>query len=164
MAFLSTTFRWRSTHDVSHSTLQREDGAYLSLALGTGNLISATHIFDAIDVCGNKNQIALNTIMSAQESAIHLDDTCTNSGNNNQVLANNINETCVGVRAAPRPLGNKVNANFIFNAVDTSASGYSASCTPPQSPDTNSVGAGLAMAAISRASSSASHSKVVPLR
>lgn len=101
MAFLSTTFRWRSTHDVSHSALQREDGAYLSLALGTGNLISATHIFDAIDVCGNKNQIALNTIMSAQESAIHLDDTCTNSGNNNQVLANNINETCVGVLSGP---------------------------------------------------------------
>lgn len=164
MAFLSTTFRWRSTHDVSHSALQREDGAYLSLALGTGNLISATHIFDAIDVCGNKNQIALNTIMSAQESAIHLDDTCTNSGNNNQVLANNINETCVGVLSGPATTRQQGQRQLICNAVNTSASGDSASCTPPQSPDTNSVGAGLAMAAISRASSSASHSKVVPLR
>jgi hypothetical protein len=128
------------------------------------NTVSATHIFDAIDGCGNNNKISSNTIMSAQESGIHLDGTCGGSGNNNQVNNNSINEACVGVLAGSTTSGNNVNnSNQYFNVVNTTAAGDTATCTPPQSPDTTSTGGGFAMAHLA-SSVSSSRAKVVPLR
>ncbi len=65
------------------------------------NIVSATHLFDAIDVCGNNNVISSNTINGADESGIHLDGSatpyCTGNGNNNSVTSNTINFSCAGV-------------------------------------------------------------------
>ena len=63
----------------------------------TGNKVSATHIFDAIDLCNNNNTVTGNIINSADEAGIHLDGTCSGTGNNNTVKSNTITESCAGL-------------------------------------------------------------------
>src|SRR5581483_6049765 len=62
----------------------------------TNNKVSATHIFDAIDLCNNTNIVKTNTINSADESGIHMDSTCTGSSTGNTVTGNIIEESCAG--------------------------------------------------------------------
>lgn len=139
-----------------------------------GNTVSATHIFDAIDVCSNNNRVSGNQIFSAQESAIHLDKTCggtgsQKSGNNNDVKDNFINETCVGVLTDSGTNGNNAGDNQFANVVTVNTSTPSSMCTPPYSPDTTSMGAGqaiasMALSSISSASTKANGSALQPKR
>jgi hypothetical protein len=108
-----------------------------------GNIISATHLYDAIDLCSNGNFANFNQIFATDEAAIHLDDTCpgpahssdATSGNNNDVTLNNINEACIGVMSGPTVTGNKVGELF-SNVVNLTLTGETATgpfCAPPQS-------------------------------
>jgi len=69
----------------------------------TGNLIDATHAFDAIDACSNNNNIANNIIQGADQSAIHLDSTCGGTGKGNTVSGNTVNLACAGILEGGTP-------------------------------------------------------------
>lgn len=79
------------------------------------NTVSATHIFDAIDVCGNNNTISSNTINGADESGIHLDSSCSASGNSNSVMNNSINLSCSGILQGSGTSGNTLSGNTYYN-------------------------------------------------
>jgi hypothetical protein len=63
----------------------------------TGNNLSGTQLYDAIDVCSNGNTVKSNLIYGSGESGVHVDDTCGGTGNNNTVEGNTINEACAGI-------------------------------------------------------------------
>jgi len=66
----------------------------------TGNTISATHLFDAIDVCANGATVTNNKINGADESGIHLDDSCFGAETGSTVSGNTIiSEQGAGVAA-----------------------------------------------------------------
>lgn len=93
------------------------------------NTVSTTHIFDAIDVCGNNNSISSNVINSADESGIHLDDTCGSSGSGNSVTNNSINLACAGVLSGLGTSGNTLSGNTYFNVGTQLLSGAACSAT-----------------------------------
>ena len=69
------------------------DGATISK-----NRVSATYLFDAVDVCGAGNaQIDNNTLSGSTESAIHLDSSCGTPSTGNTVSANHVNGACAAV-------------------------------------------------------------------
>jgi hypothetical protein len=63
----------------------------------TGNNLSGTQLYDAIDICSNGNTVKSNLIYGSGESGVHVDDTCGGTGNNNTVEGNTINEACAGI-------------------------------------------------------------------
>jgi parallel beta-helix repeat protein len=63
----------------------------------TGNNLSGTQLYDAIDVCSNGNTVKSNLIYGSGESGVHVDDSCGGTGNNNTVEGNTINEACAGI-------------------------------------------------------------------
>jgi hypothetical protein len=80
------------------------------------NIINATRIFDAIDVCSNSNTVKLNTINGAAESGIHLDDTCTGStGSNNTVKNNTVTLACAGILEGSGATGNSLTGGTYYN-------------------------------------------------
>lgn len=89
----------------------------------TSNKVSATHIFDAIDVCSNSHSITGNTINSADESGIHLDASCTGTSTSNTVTGNTIQESCSGLLLGSGLSGNTISPNTYFNDLATITNG-----------------------------------------
>jgi hypothetical protein len=109
-----------------------------------GNVVSASHLYDGIDLCSNGNFVNSNQIFASDESAIHLDDTCpgsgfdANSGSHNIVTGNTINEACIGVMSGTNASGNIVNNNLsnVVNLAlraETPAAPGTLFCAPPSS-------------------------------
>jgi parallel beta-helix repeat protein len=96
------------------------------------NTVSTTHIFDAIDVCGNNNSVSSNVINSADESGIHLDDTCGSSGNGNSVMNNSVNLACAGILTGTGTSGNTLSGNTYFNVGNQVLAGDT--CSPTFGP------------------------------
>ena len=97
----------------------------------TSNNVSATHLFDGIDLCSNSNTVKQNVIVGSDESAIHLDISCSgmsySTGNNNTVANNVINDSCVGILEDSGTSGNTVGSSVFHSVTNTVAS----SCTMP---------------------------------
>jgi hypothetical protein len=104
------------------------DGTYGNDATVTNNVVTLTHLYDAIDLCSNGNTAMSNTITGADESGIHIDDTCGVAATGNTVSSNTINGTCVGVLSGPAS-GNTIGTNTYYNAVSQVVTG-SDTCTP----------------------------------
>jgi hypothetical protein len=109
---------------VSDATLGAADGATL-----TGNTVSATHLYDGIDLCSNSNMVTTNTINGSDEAAIHVDDTCTGASTGNMVTKNQINSACAGILSGPSA-GNTTTPNTFYNVVTVQSTGTN-TCTPP---------------------------------
>jgi hypothetical protein len=95
------------------------------------NIVGSTHIFDAIDVCGNNNTVSSNTINGADESGIHLDDTCGGTGNGNSVTNNTVNLSCAGVLTGTGTSGNSLTGNTYFNVGNQTLAGDMCTLTAP---------------------------------
>jgi hypothetical protein len=93
----------------------------------TSNNVSATHLFDGIDLCSNSNTVKQNVIVGSDESAIHLDISCSGTGNSNTVANNVINDSCVGILEDSGTSGNTVGSNVFHSVTNTTGS----SCTMP---------------------------------
>jgi hypothetical protein len=108
---------------VSDPTLGPADGGTV-----TGNRISATHIFDGIELCGSSNTVQSNMINGSDESAIHIDSSC-GPVTNNVVSGNTINEACTGILVGTAAGPNSIGSNTFFNARNTVLTADR--CTPP---------------------------------
>jgi parallel beta-helix repeat protein len=99
------------------------------------NKVSATHIFDGIDLCNNNNMVQNNTINGSDESGIHVDSSCTNfgvggsTGSGDSISANTINGACDGIMIGTAAGVNSIGPNTFFNAGHTTATADQ--CTPP---------------------------------
>jgi hypothetical protein len=98
-------------------------------AMVTGNTITLTHLYDAIELCANNTTATGNKITGADESGIHIDDTCFGAATGNTVSSNTISATCAGVLSGPNASGNTVGTNTYYNTVTHSMTG-SDTCTP----------------------------------
>src|SRR5580692_5560027 len=90
------------------------------------NVISQTHIFDAVYVCGNFNLVTGNTINSTSEAAIRLDDSCNPgiSGFNNTFTSNTVDEACTTSLIDPAVAGtNTIGSNPTYNVAFDQLSG-----------------------------------------
>jgi hypothetical protein len=110
---------------VTDSTVGVADGNHVAR-----NRISATHVFDGIEVCSNSNTIHDNTISRADESGIHLDSSCTNpdgsgTGKGNRLRENAINSSCAGILVGSSTSGaaNSIFDNDFFNVGNTILNG-----------------------------------------
>lgn len=92
------------------------------------NKVSATHLFDGIDVCSNSNSVHNNTIIGSDESALHLDSACGSTGNSNTITNNVINDSCAGILEDPSTT-NTVGSNVFHNVINTVGTGPT--CTNP---------------------------------
>ena len=95
----------------------------------TSNTVSATHLYDGIDLCSNSNIVTTNTINGSDEAAIHVDDTCTGDSTGNMVTKNQINSACAGILSGPVS-GNTTIPNTFYNVVTLQSTGTN-TCTPP---------------------------------
>jgi hypothetical protein len=91
------------------------------------NKISATHIFDGIDVCSDHNTVQSNTISGSDESAIHFDSSCGGSGAQGTVSGNMINASCAGILLGN--LSSSLGSKSFFNVTNKLLAGDV--CTPP---------------------------------
>jgi len=98
----------------------------------TSNTVSATHIFDGIDLCSNNNIAKMNIVNGSDESGIHIDDSCTGASTGNQVTLNTINSACAGILSGP-VAGNTTTPNTFYNAVNLQLTGTNV-CIPPPAP------------------------------
>ena len=98
-------------------------------AIVNSNTVTLTHLYDAIDLCGDSNTADSNTITGADESGVHIDDTCTGSATGNTVSGNTISATCAGVLSGPVIGSNTISNNTFYNAVSKIVYG-SDTCTP----------------------------------
>jgi hypothetical protein len=110
---------------VSDPTLGAADGAIL-----TNNTVSATHLYDGIDLCSSSNIVTSNTINGSDEAAIHVDDTCTGASTGNMVTKNQINSACAGILSGPPASSNTTIPNTFYNVVNLQSAGTN-TCTPP---------------------------------
>jgi hypothetical protein len=91
----------------------------------TSNRITATHIFDGIDLCNNSNTVQNNTINGSDEAAIHIDSSCTNfggsgnTGSGNMISGNVINQACAGVLTGTLAGTNTIGKNTFYNVGNT---------------------------------------------
>jgi len=99
----------------------------------TKNTVSATHIFDGIDLCGNNNTASNNAINGSDESGVHVDDTCHTGANGNTATFNTINSACAGILIGPSASGSTTAPNTYFNAGTQQLSGTNV-CTPALKP------------------------------
>jgi parallel beta-helix repeat protein len=108
-------------------------GTYGDGVTVTGNKISGTSTFDAIDVCTNGNIITGNSIFNSSESGIHLDASCTGTGTGNNVSGNTILEsTCAGILTDAGT--GTIGANNVFYTVPFPVTSSTASCPVPSGP------------------------------
>jgi nitrous oxidase accessory protein NosD len=96
----------------------------------TGNRLSATHIFDGIELCSSSNAVHGNTINGSAESAIHVDSSC-GPVMNNVVSGNTVNDACAGIMVGTAAGSNSIGFNAFFNARHTVLTADR--CTPPLS-------------------------------
>ena len=106
------------------------DATFGSAENGTivSNKVSATHLFDGIDLCSNNTTVHSNTIIGSDESAIHLDSACGSTGNSNTITNNVINDSCAGILEDPSTT-NTVGPNVFHNVTNTVGTGPT--CTNP---------------------------------
>jgi parallel beta-helix repeat protein len=78
------------------------------------NTVSATHIFDGIELCSNSNRVHDNVVNGSAESAIHLDSSC-GKVMNNRVSDNTINGACAGILVGTAAGHNSIDDNTLFN-------------------------------------------------
>lgn len=84
----------------------------------TSNSVSATQIFDGIDLCSNSNRVHRNIVNGSAESAIHLDSSCGNVMNN-QISDNTANGACAGILVGTTAGHNGIDDNTFFNVRNT---------------------------------------------
>lgn len=106
----------------SDPTLGAADGGTITL-----NKVSATHLYDGIDVCSNNNTIQKNTINASDEAGVHLDSTCGGTGVNNTVMSNTVNLGCAGILDGGS--GNTYSGNLFYNTKVLFATGTDV-CSP----------------------------------
>src|SRR5450631_11482 len=99
----------------------------------TNNVISTTHLYDAIDLCSSNNTATGNTINGSDESAIHVDDTCTGASAGNIVQKNTINSACAGVLSGPVS-GNILSPNTYYNTGSNVVTGSNVCIPAPVGP------------------------------
>lgn len=110
---------------VSDPNLGAADGANV-----TSNIVSATHLYDGIDLCSSSNIVTSNTINGSDEAGIHVDDTCTGASSGNSITKNTINSACAGILSGPAASGNTTTPNTFYNVVTLQSTGTN-TCTPP---------------------------------
>ena len=96
------------------------------------NTVSATHLYDGIDLCGNSNTATSNKINGSDEAGVHVDDTCTGATGNTATL-NTINSACAGILIGPTASGSTTSPNTYFNVGTLQLSGTNV-CTPALAP------------------------------
>ncbi len=80
----------------------------------TGNTVAATHLFDAVDICGaGSATVTGNTLGASDESAVHLDSTCLVASTGSTVTGNTINGACAGILQGAGSGGTITNNTFL---------------------------------------------------
>lgn len=101
----------------------------------TKNTVSATHIFDGIDLCSSGNFASLNIVNGSDEAGIHVDSSCGGPATSNSVTQNTINSACAGILSGPGATG-ATTPNTFFNVGTLHLTGTDV-CTPPPSKNKN---------------------------
>jgi hypothetical protein len=78
------------------------------------NRVTATHIFDGIDLCSNHNKVHDNIINGSDEAGIHVDSSC-GKVTGNKVGDNTINGACAGILVGTSAGSNDIDDNEFFN-------------------------------------------------
>jgi len=117
---------------VSDPTFGSADGGTI-----TENRVTATHIFDGIDLCSNSNKVHGNTINGSGESGIHVDSSC-GAVAGNKVNDNTINGACTGILVGTSAGSNNIDDNDFFNVGHTVLTG-DVCPAPPVAPVTRSL-------------------------
>lgn len=99
----------------------------------TKNTVSATHLYDGIDLCGSNNTASSNIINGSDESGVHIDDTCTGSAASDTAAFNTINSACAGILIGPSASSPTTSSNTYYNVVTLQLSGTD-TCTPALKP------------------------------
>jgi hypothetical protein len=84
----------------------------------TSNRVTATHIFDGIDLCSNSNKVHDNVINGSDEAGIHVDSSC-GSVAGNKITDNTINGACAGILVGTAAGSNSIDDNEFFNVGHT---------------------------------------------
>ena len=121
-----------------------------------GNNISATRVFDGIELCGSNNMIVSNTVRGNDESGIHVDSTC-GAVANNTISKNTINDACAGILVGTGAGSNTIGTNFFYNSRNTVLTGDT--CTPAVMASTP-----LGATHMAAASNQANHARPSPAR
>ena len=97
----------------------------------SGNTISATRLYDAIDLCANGAMVENNKINGADESGVHIDDTCgfPTPTSGDSVSGNTISGTCAAVLEGANTSSISVGTNTYYNVSNQLMTG-SDTCTP----------------------------------
>jgi nitrous oxidase accessory protein NosD len=90
--------------------------------------VSATHIFDGIELCSSSNTVQDNTINGSDEAAIHIDSAC-GPVMSNVVSGNTVNDACAGIMVGTAAGSNSIGFNEFFNTRNTILTADQ--CTPP---------------------------------
>jgi parallel beta-helix repeat protein len=99
----------------------------------TKNTVSATHLYDGIDLCGNYNTASNNAINGSDESGVHVDDTCNTGATGNTATFNTINSACAGILIGPSASSPTTSPNTYYNVGTLQLSGTD-TCTPALKP------------------------------
>jgi Right handed beta helix region len=99
----------------------------------TKNTVSATHLYDGIDLCGNYNTASNNAINGSDESGVHVDDTCNTGATGNTATFNTINSACAGILIGPSASSSTTTSNTYYN-VGTQQLSSTNVCTPALKP------------------------------
>lgn len=112
-----------------------EDGTTADTPAISKNIVTTTHTFDGIDVCGvSGGTISANTINGSDGAAIHVDGECGAGSNGVTVSTNKVNGACAGVLEGSLTSGTSIQNNVVRNAT-VIMQGNSDTCTvtTPQS-------------------------------
>ena len=107
----------------------------------TNNTVSATHIFDGIDLCGNNHMVTGNKVNGSDEAAIHIDGSCGGS-TGSTVKSNTINSACAGVLIGASSSVVASSPNTYYNTITLVQNNGSDACTPPPGVKSQTKGAG----------------------
>lgn len=115
-----------------------------------GNRISATHVFDGVELCSSGSTVTGNVISGSDESGVHIDSAC-GAVANNSVSKNTINDACAGVLVGTGAGSNTIGTNNFFNTRNTTLTADT--CTPP-----------LMVAHLATTATAANHARPSPAR
>ena len=120
-----------------------------------GNRISATRVFDGVELCGSGNTVSGNIISGSDESGVHIDSAC-GAVASNTVSQNTINDACAGILTGTGAGSNTIGTNNFYNTRNTTLTADT--CTPPV------TSASPLVAAHAAAASGTSHARPSPAR
>jgi hypothetical protein len=121
-----------------------------------GNRISATRVFDGVELCGNGNTVIGNTISGSDESGVHIDSTC-GAVASNTVSKNTINDACAGILVGTAAGSNTIGTNNFYNTRNTTLTADT--CSPPLT-----AAAPLMAGRVAAASAATNHARPSPAR